>query len=77
MSTNNDNDLKPGDRVLLTGWTHDNEYKKSLFKKEGSKIPCVAIIKKSKYGNAGLDVLDGWSLNHFTYNKIETDGSNE
>lgn len=74
MNNNNNETLKPGDRVRLTGWAHNDKCAISIFEKEGKQLPCMAKIKDTDF-EGEFYVLNGWSLDHFTYEIIETDGN--
>jgi len=82
MNTNNDNNLKPGDRVILTEWR--KEYADSTamegFEIDGHKFPVCAtahIFHDGIYILIDEQVCENgcWSIGHFTYEKIQDDGN--
>ena len=77
MSTNNDNNLKPGDRVILTGWSNDADKLKynELFHHESRKgFPCAAIVSDDSNVVLALDRFR-WDVKRFAYKKIQDDGN--
>lgn len=79
MNTNNENKLRPGDRVRLTGWSNDADKLKydELFHHEARKgFPCVAIVTDNPSVVLALNRFR-WDAKRFTYEKISNDGSNE
>lgn len=65
------NDLRPGDKIRLTGW--DKLSEPELFAREGNVFPCEVTLY-----NAGplLLCLKDWSVRYFTFEFIERfDGS--
>lgn len=73
MNNNNNETLKPGDRVRLTGWA---ERQNTIFYQEGRSFPCETPIYEgdTSKNEAAVLCLDKWDLRWFTY-EIITDGN--
>lgn len=72
---NTNNDLKPGDRVILTGWVNESESHPS-FHKQGHNFPCKATFNGlSFYPDSETNAGIGWFAFRFTYQKITDDGN--
>ena len=80
MSNNNNNEtLKPGDRVRLTGWAKQNPSIQLLFDEDGLSLPIECYVRRGE-GEHGPDTnrivcLTGWSVDWFTYEIITDDGN--
>ncbi len=65
-------ELKVGDRVRLTGIgpkSHDPEWSYNAFIEEGNSFPVDCKVNGKNIFNQFI-VLDYWSINHFTYEKL-------
>jgi len=83
-TTNNNNTLKPGDRVILTGWNEDDKSEFVAIRSHRiseSDFPINATVFAIDFSMGPIFDLGErlGTFNHgwFTYEKTQDDGSNE
>ena len=74
MDTNNE--LKPGDRVILTGWVNDYQKKLSETYWVVFRFPVEAVFDGAYFKPNEMQwPFERWHTYRFTYKKIETNGN--